>query len=48
MRERKVNNRVIRVQGTPGRNNVYALNTMTSVGEDKIKNISFSVGWFVN
>ena len=48
MRERKVDNRVIRVQGIPGRTNVYVLDAMTSIGEDKIKNISFSVGWFVN
>ena len=48
MRERKVDDRVIRVQGISGRTDVYVLDTMTSIGEDKVKDISFSVGWFVN
>ena len=43
MRERKIDNRVIRVQGIPGRTDVYILDTMTSIGEDKVKNVSFSL-----
>ena len=48
MRDRKIDNRMIGVQGIHGRTDIYVLDTMTSIGEDKVKNISFSMGWFVN
>ena len=47
-RERKVDNRMVWVQDVLGRTDVYVLDAMTGVGEDKIENISFGVGWLIN